>query len=108
MVAFHPVVACSFAGFLSLKLLVVFVSIFVMADTVSVVVVFFLNPHVASSLAGFLGLVLAVIFVRAHVVADSVFVAVFVAVGTVVVMMVSASHGSDGHGEGFHVFCFEL
>ena len=44
VVAFHPVVASSLAVFLGLVLVVVFVSVFVMADAVSIVVVVIFHP----------------------------------------------------------------
>ena len=44
VVAFHPVVSSSLAVFLGLVLVVVFVSVFVMADAVSIIVVVIFHP----------------------------------------------------------------
>ena len=112
VVVFHPVVACSFAGFLGFVLVMVLMRVLIVAHRTFFVSVGVFHPGVARSLALFLGRVLIVVFVRVHVVADvvlfAVLVAVFVAVFVAVVVMVCASHGSNGHAERFHVFCLEL
>ena len=119
VVAFHPVVSSSLASFLGLVLVVVFVSVFVMADAVSIIVVAIFHPVVSSSLASILGLVLVVVFVSVFVMADAVFapavaifvavlVAVLVAVFIAMAVVVCAAHGSDSHGERFHAIRLKL
>ena len=119
MVAFHPVVSSSLAGFLVFVFVVVFVRVLIVTDSGMVIVIFF-HPKVASGLTGFLVFVFVVVLVSVHVVTHTVLivfvfavlvvlVVLVVLIVIVVVMVVSATHGGNGHLERFHlIFGFKL